>query len=159
MALETWAILEIMGHKRYAGHLREESVAGVAMFRLDIPEIRQLSPIGDGQGRVIPAWSKYFAAGAVYAITPVPEDVARRIALYESEEPVPGYQLETAAPLALTVRGEPAHEVLDEDDGDHDGPVDDDDDDDDRPMRGVAMAGERAVAAEVSASSDEDIPW
>jgi hypothetical protein len=33
-----WAIIELMGHRRLAGWLSEEEVAGAAFLRIDVPE-------------------------------------------------------------------------------------------------------------------------
>ena len=33
-----WAIVEIMGHKRYAGHVSEQVVGGASFVRVDVPE-------------------------------------------------------------------------------------------------------------------------
>lgn len=66
---EQWAVLELMGHRRLAGLLTEETIAGAAFLRIDIP-----SDNGD------PSASQWYAPGAVYAITPCTEATARRIA-------------------------------------------------------------------------------
>src|SRR5262245_4954119 len=34
---EGWAVLELMGHRRLGGYLREVSIAGAGMLRIDIP--------------------------------------------------------------------------------------------------------------------------
>ena len=36
-AFEGWAILELMGHRRLAGYLREQTVSGASFLRLDVP--------------------------------------------------------------------------------------------------------------------------
>jgi len=35
---EGWAILELMGHRRLAGYVRETELAGAGVIRLDVPE-------------------------------------------------------------------------------------------------------------------------
>lgn len=55
-------IVELMGHQRIAGMVREETVAGSAFLRVDVPALDQE-----------PAFSKLFSGGAVYAITPTNE--------------------------------------------------------------------------------------
>jgi hypothetical protein len=64
--LETWAVVELFGHDRIAGFMTEEEIAGAAFVRVDVPEV-------DGEQ----AYSKLFGPSAIYAITPVSEDVAR----------------------------------------------------------------------------------
>lgn len=36
-AFESWAILELMGHRRLAGYVREITLAGAGMLRIDVP--------------------------------------------------------------------------------------------------------------------------
>lgn len=76
--MEGWALVEIMGHKRYAGRVSEENVIGVPMLRIDVPAIRELPP-----------FTKYFAAGAIYGITPCSETEATMLAEGIGERAVP----------------------------------------------------------------------
>lgn len=68
-AFEQWAVLELMGHRRLAGLLSEQTIAGAAFLRIDIPSDTE-----------IPKATQWYAPGAVYAITPCTETTARRIA-------------------------------------------------------------------------------
>jgi hypothetical protein len=91
-AFEGWAILELMGHRRLAGHLGEQQVAGAAFLRLDIPD-------GDG-----PGLTQLYAPAAVYAITPTTEEIARAVAAHTmSPAPVSRCEL-PAAPTVPTCR-------------------------------------------------------
>lgn len=72
---DVWAIVELMGHKRFAGRLTEEEKFGSKLGRLDVP-------IGDG------FFTKYFGGASVYAISIVEETVARSVAKHLTE-PVP----------------------------------------------------------------------
>ena len=67
--MEGWALVEIMGHKRFAGRVSEENVIGVPMLRIDVPVSRER-----------PGFIKYFAAGAIYGITPMTEEATRTLA-------------------------------------------------------------------------------
>src|SRR4051812_12223703 len=84
---ETWGILEIMGHKRYAGRITEQVIAGSALIRVDVPEAKDVSQ------NPVPAYSKMFGVGSVYCLTPTTEDVARRaaakLAEWENTTPIP----------------------------------------------------------------------
>lgn len=60
-----WAILEIMGHQRIAGKVREVARAGVQMLEVEVPEM-------DGK----PSYVRRFAGAAIFSETPVPEAVA-----------------------------------------------------------------------------------
>lgn len=69
-----WAIVEIMGHKRFAGHVTEQAVGGASFVRIDVPEISL--PTGD----VLPAFTKLFGAASIYCISPCTEETARLFA-------------------------------------------------------------------------------
>lgn len=77
-----WAIVEVMGHKKYAGYVSEQVLGGASFVRVDVPETR-------GQGE----FSKLFSAGSIYCITPVKEDIARGMAGTFRERPVQAYDL------------------------------------------------------------------
>ncbi len=36
-----WAIVEVMGHQKFAGMVHEQQVAGVGMLRIDVPAVPQ----------------------------------------------------------------------------------------------------------------------
>lgn len=77
-----WAIIEMMGHRRLAGHVREVQVAGAGFLRLDIP------PAGDDPGR-----TQFIAPGSVYALHPTDEATARRAAEAWRPAPVQRWEL------------------------------------------------------------------
>jgi hypothetical protein len=74
-----WAIVELMGHRRLAGHITEETIAGAAFLRLDIP--------------CDPPITQLYAPASVYCITPTTEDIARRTANLGRPAPVSRYEL------------------------------------------------------------------
>lgn len=79
-----WVILELMGHRRLAGHLTEVEVAGEGFLRLDVYS-------GDS---VSPSVTQLYRPGAVYCITPTVEPLARSIAKQSSPAPVTPFELE-----------------------------------------------------------------
>jgi hypothetical protein len=85
--LEGWCIVELLGHRRLAGHVREVQLAGAGFLRLDIP------PAGTDAGR-----TQYIAPGSVYALHPVTEDTARAAASAWRPQPVHRWELPSAAP-------------------------------------------------------------
>lgn len=115
---ESWAVVEIMGHKQLAGRVTEEPIAGVNMLRIDIPEA------GDH-----PPQTVYHGGAAIYAIHPCSEEVARSAAATlrrRQSDPFPVYVPELsearktlaaagAARQALPPGDQPA---LDEDESD-----------------------------------------
>jgi hypothetical protein len=71
-----WAVVEIMGFNMIAGRVSEVSIGGASMIRVDVPETSHL-----------PGYTKFFGAQAIYAITPVPEEAARKAAEGASQKP------------------------------------------------------------------------
>lgn len=65
-----WAVIEIMGHKRFAGFVTEQSVGGASFIRVDVPEIELKT------GDVLPAFTKLFGAASVYCISPTTKEAA-----------------------------------------------------------------------------------
>lgn len=101
---EQWAILEIMGHNRYAGLVSEQTLGGASFVRIDIPETK-----------AGPAFSKLFSAGSIYCITPCTEDVARMTASTLRTQPLSVYDLPEE--IQAKIR-QPALPAPDYDDGD-----------------------------------------
>lgn len=79
---EFWAIVEIMGHQQIAGKVSEETIAGAAMLRVDVPEVEDQ-----------PQFTKFYSASAIYAITPTEERIARAAASSMRARPVELWRL------------------------------------------------------------------
>lgn len=97
--LSTWAILELMGHRRLAGFVSEQVIGGASFIRIDIPETKDQA-----------AFSQFYSGGAVYCITPTTEDIARKLAANCFSRPVQRYEIGAATLTA------PEKELFDEDD-------------------------------------------
>lgn len=78
-----WAILELMGHRRLAGHVREQTIAGAAFLRIDVPSE--------------PPATQFYAPAAVYCVTPTTEELARSFAARGGPQPVHRFELPRAA--------------------------------------------------------------
>lgn len=87
---DEWAIVELLGHRRLAGRIREVQIAGHGFLRLDIPDT------GD-EKTWEPGATQFISPGSVYALHPVDEDTARRAAGLWRPEPVSRWQLEPPA--------------------------------------------------------------
>ena len=85
---EGWAIVELMGHRRLAGHVSEAEQFGTAMLRLDVYGLE-----GDKA-----AVTQFYGGSAVYCITPTTEDIARKLGARSAPAPVSRYELEPAKP-------------------------------------------------------------
>jgi len=76
-ALNFWGIVELFGHNKIAGFISAENrIGGGELIRVDVPEVAGSA-----------AFSKFYGAKAVYAITPTSEELAR--AYIEQSKPAP----------------------------------------------------------------------
>ena len=120
---EGWALVEMMGHQREIGFVTTEYFGPAALFRVDAPEIPEretelkrpeylsdpatgrttLCPKGTKVRRgAIPAKTRLVAPGAIYALNPCTEEMAK--AAIEDAVPRPILALELpkeSAPQAL----------------------------------------------------------
>lgn len=85
-AFASWAIVEVLGRKQFAGHVSEQVVAGQALLRVDVPE----TTVGN---ETIPAFTKFVGPGSIYMLTPTDEATARRVAAALRERPVHVWQM------------------------------------------------------------------
>jgi len=78
---ESWAVVELFGHQRIAGLVTEATIGGCSFVRVDVPEqpARERHGYMDAQPP-IPAYTRYFGQGAIYALNPCSETIARRTA-------------------------------------------------------------------------------
>ena len=95
LKFDEWCILEIMGHQRYAGRVTEHTIAGQSFLRIEIPASR---------GQV--AFTKFFSASSVYAITPTTEELALGVAEQLCNVPISVYDLPEA--MREKLRSKPA---------------------------------------------------
>lgn len=71
---EQWCVVEIMGHKKFAGFVTEQSLGGSSFVRIDVPEITLAN------GTQLPAFTKLFGAGSIYCLSPCTEETAKAFA-------------------------------------------------------------------------------
>ena len=92
-AFEGWVILELMGHRRLAGYLSEQTIGGGSFLRIDVP--------GE-EGNIA---TQFYSGSAVYCITPTTEVIARKVAKSSEPTPVTRWELrdDRALPANVTV--------------------------------------------------------
>lgn len=78
-AYQTWAIVELLGHKTIAGFVTEQQIAGAALVRIDVPET-PADVKWSHEYPATPAYTKLVGVGSIYALTPCDEAVARAAA-------------------------------------------------------------------------------
>lgn len=74
---DLWCVVELFGHSRIAGWCTEQNVAGSNMLRVDVPDTSNQ-----------PGFTRFLSSGAIYAINPVSEEVARQMAENLQIQPV-----------------------------------------------------------------------
>lgn len=73
-----WCVVELLGHRRVAGKVREVQLAGCGYLRIDVPG----------------GSTQFVSPGSVYALHPVTEDVVRAfVAHWGVPEPVRRWEL------------------------------------------------------------------
>jgi hypothetical protein len=75
---DQWGVVEVMGHKKFAGHITEQVIAGSALVRVDVPEVVVVDY--NRVERSFAPFTKLIGVSSVYAITPTTEEIARAMA-------------------------------------------------------------------------------
>lgn len=88
-----WFILELMGHRRLAGYLTEQTIAGAGFLRIDVP--------GEHEGD--PVATQFYPPSSVYCMTPTTEAMARQVARSCRVRPVQQWELLTAPPQEAAI--------------------------------------------------------
>lgn len=73
---ESWAVLELMGHRKRPGFVREVEIAGGKMLRVDV------------HGENDTVITEFYGVASVYALRPVSEEIARDAARYTDLRPI-----------------------------------------------------------------------
>lgn len=83
---ECWAILELFGHVRLGGRVTEATIGGCSFLRVDVPK---------ADGGI--AFTRYLGNGAIYSMTPVTEEVARRVGNGSAQAPIKPWEMPRTA--------------------------------------------------------------
>jgi hypothetical protein len=115
--IDTWGVLEIMGHVRVAGKIRTVAIGGTAVLRIDIPQ-------EDGSLR-----TSYYGLGSLFGLHPTDEATARAEAERATPPPIHHWGLLSPG------RARPRHDFDDlVEDEEYYGEDDDDDDEDEEEV-------------------------
>ena len=82
---EGWCILELMGHRRIGGYVREQQIAGAGFLRIDVPG-------SDSEPEVVA--TQFYPPSSVYCLTPTTEAMARVVATNHKPEPVSRWEIQ-----------------------------------------------------------------
>jgi hypothetical protein len=140
---EGYAIVDVLGHQRYAGFVRTEAFGQAVLFRVDVPELPereypldtpQYVPGSNGSGwcpkgtivkrEAAPGFTKYIGAGSIYTLSPCDEKAA-----FAAVEAVQRPEIKLIS-LPETHKSLSAPDDPDEDENEEDEDDDDDDEDD-----------------------------
>ncbi len=102
-SVEMWAVVEVMGHRRFAGFVSEQSLGGVSFIRVDVPEV-------EANGETLPPFTKLLGAGSIYAISPCTEETARAFAATFSQRSFTQYEA-PRLPAPSNDAGEPWDDI------------------------------------------------
>jgi hypothetical protein len=105
---KSWAMVELFGHTRIAGEVSEQTIAGGAMVRIDVPETE-----------TSPGFTRIVNVAAIYAINPMSEESARLIAGRITYQPVDRWDIQhyvKQAQLKLQESTKPAENISEEED-------------------------------------------
>lgn len=129
---EGWAILELMGHRRLGGYIREEQLAGAAFVRIDVPR-----PLAEAEAPSVAyevEATQFYAPAAIYCITPTTEAMARAAA--GTVAPVAEWELRRALPAPARTIEDDIEEHIAEIGLEEDDEIDLDDLDDEHAISG-----------------------
>ena len=82
---DQWCVVELFGRQVIAGRVTEQVIGGCSFIRVDVPEMDHKPP-----------FTRFYGQGAIYAMTPVSEEVARLTLKQFQPEPVNIYVPELA---------------------------------------------------------------
>lgn len=112
----SWCIVELMGHRKLGGKVREVALAGTVLLRADVPVL-----VAEGEPE---KWmTQFYGGSSIYCLTPTTEELARAVAYRFTQPPVSRYELPP-----VTVRRD-AQEQEDHDGADPDAWEEDDEPD------------------------------
>lgn len=100
---EMHCIVELFGHQRIAGKVSEQAIGGGGFIRVDVPKTSKRE-----------GFTKFYGPSAIYAMTPVSEQIAQIMAERMEVEPVSEWQLSQALKNLL-----PANVTVEDDDDDY----------------------------------------
>lgn len=66
-----WAIVEVFGHRKHAGRIREEERFGAKMLRIDVPTVERDTAADQGSPALkVTGWAtRYYGGGSLFSLT------------------------------------------------------------------------------------------
>lgn len=92
--LKSYAVVEMMGHRKIVGLVTESDISGGQLIRVDV--------LGaDGE----PERTEYVGVGSIYCLTIVTEEAAKKVAAANSPRPTWAYEIPTPPHRSLPSGG------------------------------------------------------
>ncbi len=88
-----WCLLELMGHRKIAGFVREVTLAGAGLLRIDVY-------VGDAEKAEV---TQFMPPSVLYCMTPISEELARRFAAAHTVTPISRYELPPSVPVQMPI--------------------------------------------------------
>lgn len=85
-SFEGWVILELMGHRKLGGYLKEEAIAGSSFIRIDVINVKGESVA-----------TQLYNPTAVYCITPTTQELAVQFSVTHQPAPVTRWELPSSS--------------------------------------------------------------
>jgi hypothetical protein len=76
---QTWACVEIFGHRKHYGRVTEVEKFGAKMLRVDVPTLAAAPLLGEAEQFE----TFVYGGGAIFSLTPMTEEAARKWAEHE----------------------------------------------------------------------------
>ena len=105
-AYEGWAIVEVMGHIRLAGQVREVEMFGTRMLEVQVPEVEDVK-----------GFTTFRSGASLFAVTPTTEAIAKGVVRAQRPRPVQPYDVDMGRQLGPVEEGEIVEDGDDEDNG------------------------------------------
>lgn len=97
---DSWAVIELFGHQQIAGRVTEASIGGCSFLRVDVPDQPATEAHDFYSARpALPAYTRYFGQGAIYALNPCSEHAARAMAAQIRARPPIAFDAQPARAL------------------------------------------------------------
>jgi hypothetical protein len=109
-SFEQWCVVEIMGHKRFAGLVTEQTIGGNSFVRIDVPATVTTD------GKPLGPFTKLFGAASIYCLTPCTEETARAFAAGLRSQAFDLYEVQRLMLPVHNSASDPDRSFVDDDD-------------------------------------------
>jgi hypothetical protein len=95
-----WCVVELMGHRKIVGFVREVEMFGAKLMRIDVPGSETKDETGPWQA------TQFYGGGSIYCITPTTAAMALQAAGINQPAPMSRWELSAAKADGLPMAGD-----------------------------------------------------